>query len=117
MVSGASFLGSDIIVAFSHQLHLSLKFLFSFLNDYLAAGIQHVISTDISRDGALTGPAFDLYADIKLKHPTLNVIASGGVSGIEDVAKLNEMNIDGVIIGKALYEGKITLESLGPYLA
>ena len=90
--------------------------LFAFLGDYHSAGIRHIISTDISRDGALTGPAFDLYTDIKSKYPALNVIASGGVSGIEDVEKLNGMNIDGVIIGKALYEGIITLESLAPYL-
>ncbi len=87
-----------------------------FLLNYLEVGIRHVISTDISRDGALGGPAFEFYQKIKSQFPEIYLIASGGVSSIEDVQKLNEMGIDGVIIGKALYEGKIQLEELKVYI-
>lgn len=90
--------------------------LFDFLNAYWNAGIHTVISTDISRDGMLTGPAFDLYIEIKNSLPELEIIASGGISSIDDVEHLNDAGIDGVIIGKAIYEGKIKLEELEPFL-
>lgn len=88
----------------------------SFLRDYIQSGIKYTICTDIKKDGILSGPAINLYADIKKHLPDLNVIASGGVSRLEDVAALSRLNIFGVIIGKAIYEGKIRLEDLKPYL-
>jgi len=90
--------------------------LIDFIRDYWALGIQSTIVTDISRDGVLTGPAFDLYKKIKSEIPKIELIASGGVSKIEDVDKLNEQDIEGVIIGKAIYEGRIKLEELKRFL-
>jgi len=79
-------------------------------------GIKEAIVTDISRDGVLLGPAFDLYKKIQTEIPALQLIASGGVSKIEDVDKLNAQNIYGVIIGKAIYEGRIKFDELKRYL-
>jgi len=90
--------------------------LFDFVTDYFTAGIKKIISTDISCDGMLTGPNFQLYKELKDKFPSLEVIASGGISNIDDVRKLNDMGIDGVIIGKAIYENKIQLDELKEFL-
>lgn len=90
--------------------------LIDFIRKYWALGIKSTIVTDISRDGVLSGPAFDLYKTIKSEIPKIELIASGGVSKIEDVDKLNEQNIEGVIIGKAIYEGRIKLDELKRYL-
>ena len=90
--------------------------LLDYIKEYFALGIKSTIVTDISRDGVLTGPAFDLYKTIKNEIPKIELIASGGVSEIADVDKLNEQNIEGVIIGKAIYEGRIKLEELKRFL-
>jgi len=90
--------------------------LIDFIRNYWTLGIKSTIVTDISRDGVLTGPAFDLYKKIKSEIPKIELIASGGVSKIEDVDKLNEQNIEGVIIGKAIYEGRIKLNELKRFL-
>ena len=90
--------------------------LFDFVNDYITVGIKKIISTDISCDGTLQGPNFQLYKELKDKFPSLEVIASGGISNIDDVRKLNDMGIDGVIIGKAIYENKIKLDELKEFL-
>ena len=68
--------------------------------------------TDIARDGMLQGPAIDLYKEIRDEIPFLYIIASGGVSSIEDIEKLSEAGIPAVIFGKAIYEGKIQLKDL-----
>lgn len=88
----------------------------NFLTEYIGLGVKTIICTDIAKDGMLNGPSFDLYKRIQDKFPELEIIASGGISKIEDVMKLNEMDISGVIIGKAIYENKINLEELKPYL-
>jgi len=90
--------------------------LFTFLANYLQKGIRQTICTDISRDGTLTHPAFQLYREIKEKFTDLAVIASGGVSSIDDISQLQDDEIDGVIIGKAIYEGHIQLEDLKRFL-
>ena len=90
--------------------------LINFLAEYTNHGIKTIICTDIARDGMLSGPSFDLYKKIQDKFPELEIIASGGISQISDVQKLNEMGIGGVIIGKAIYENKISLEELKPFL-
>ena len=90
--------------------------LMDFLKAYISYGIKTIICTDIARDGMLTGPSFDLYKKIQDKFPELEIIASGGISKIDDVNKLNEMEMDGVIIGKAIYENKISLEELKLFL-
>jgi phosphoribosylformimino-5-aminoimidazole carboxamide ribotide isomerase len=86
-----------------------------FLQSYVDEGIKIVISTDISKDGMLSGPSFALYQDILAQFPGLFLIASGGISSLEDIYKLAEMNIPGVITGKAIYEGKITLKEIQKY--
>ncbi len=86
-----------------------------FIVDFYNKGISKVISTDISRDGMLAGPAFELYAEIREKLPAIEIIASGGISSMEEIYKLAEMNIPGVITGKAIYEGKIILKEIEKY--
>ena len=87
-----------------------------FIKNYHILGFRETIVTDISKDGVLTGPAFKLYGKIKTKIPNVSIIASGGVSDISDIDKLEKMNIDGVIIGKAIYEGRIKLNELKRFL-
>ncbi|MGX5855220.1 1-(5-phosphoribosyl)-5-[(5-phosphoribosylamino)methylideneamino]imidazole-4-carboxamide isomerase [Dyadobacter jiangsuensis] len=85
---------------------------YDFVEEYVAKGVKYTISTDVAKDGLLQGPSFDLYKNLQDKCPDLNIIASGGIAGIEDVEKLAEMNIYGVIIGKAIYENRISLSDL-----
>ena len=87
-----------------------------FLTPYMEKGIQYIISTDIKRDGMLSGPSVELYNEIQSFAPDVKVIASGGVSGIKDAEQLMESGVFGVIIGKALLEGKITLKELAGFL-
>lgn len=83
---------------------------YDFVREWQEKGVQYVISTDVAKDGLLQGPSFDLYE--KLKNPDLQIIASGGVSSMEDLEKLAEMKVFGVIVGKAIYEGRVTLAQL-----
>lgn len=87
-----------------------------FIRDYAKQGVQYVICTDVARDGLLQGPAHALYQDIIAHNPTIRLIASGGVSGVEDLQKLQEIKLDGVIVGKAIYENKISLKELEPFI-
>lgn len=89
--------------------------LIPFITDYHTKGITKVITTDISRDGMLQGPAVDLYREIQEEVPVY-VIASGGVSSVADIAKLEEANIPAVIFGKAIYEGRIQMKELERFL-
>lgn len=86
--------------------------LIPFIQSYNQKGITKSICTDISRDGMLQGPAIDLYKEILEQIPQLYLIASGGVSSIQDIEKLAEAGIPAVIFGKAIYEGKIQLKEL-----
>ncbi len=86
--------------------------LFSFLDNYRQRGISKVICTDISCDGMLQGPALGLYKEMLERDSNLYLIASGGVSGVDDICRLEENGIPAVIFGKALYEGRITLDDL-----
>ncbi len=112
-------LGADVrdrMIAISGwQEETSLK-IDNFLEDHLEQGFKYVICTDISRDGVLIGPALDLYQELKSKFNSIYLIASGGVGGIDDLGRLADIGVDGVIIGKALYEGRIKLEELKPFL-
>lgn len=89
---------------------------YDFVEEYVEKGVKYVISTDVAKDGLLQGPSFDLYKNLQDKCPDLKIIASGGVSGIEDVEKLAEMNIYGVIIGKAIYENRISFTDLQRFI-
>ena len=82
-----------------------------FIQSYEQNGIRDVISTDISKDGMLEGPSINLYKDI-LNQTQVNIIASGGVSNINDLYRLKDIGCSGVIIGKAIYEGRITMKEL-----
>ena len=83
-----------------------------FLQYYTEAGIKNVLCTDISRDGMLQGPSTPLYRKIMEAHPQCHLIASGGVSCIEDIIELNDAGIPAVVFGKAIYEGRIDLQEL-----
>ncbi len=87
-----------------------------FINGYVEKGIQKVISTDISRDGMLTGPSLDLYQKIMEKFPEMELIASGGIALMDDIYKLAEMGVPGVITGKAIYENRISLQEIENYI-
>jgi len=87
--------------------------IFSFIESWRKRGIQKVICTDISKDGMLEGPNVELYSKIKEQDMDIHLIASGGISCIEDIDRLEEACIPGVIIGKAIYEGRINLRELG----
>jgi len=86
--------------------------LFDFLKANVKRGIQKAFVTDISKDGMLEGPSIDLYRKILKQFPKLKLIASGGVSSLKELAELKRLGCDGAIIGKALYEGKISLSEL-----
>ncbi|NDV78329.1 1-(5-phosphoribosyl)-5-[(5-phosphoribosylamino)methylideneamino]imidazole-4-carboxamide isomerase [Dysgonomonas sp. 511] len=83
-----------------------------FLGEYIAEGISKVVCTDISKDGMLQGPSVGLYKEILQHYPTLYLIASGGVSCFQDILDLEQAGIPAVILGKAIYENRISLEEL-----
>ena len=83
-----------------------------FLQRYMSCGTRNVLCTDISKDGMLQGPAIDLYKDIMAHYPHCHLIASGGVSCIEDLANLDEAGIPAVVMGKAIYEGKVDMQEV-----
>tara|TARA_B110000091_G_C13788785_1_gene464597 strand:+ start:549 stop:1286 length:738 start_codon:yes stop_codon:yes gene_type:complete len=90
--------------------------LIPFINGYQEKGIDYVICTDISKDGMLQGPSFDVYEEILLKSESIKLIASGGISTFDELPKLAKMGCEGVIIGKAIYENKIHLKQLENFI-
>lgn len=86
--------------------------LLPFLEKYIRAGVRNVLCTEISKDGTLSGPAIGLYTRVMQAYPKLHLIASGGVSSIEDIKSLDAAGIPAVVFGKAIYEGKINLQEL-----
>ncbi len=86
--------------------------LIPFLERYLSAGIKNVLCTEISKDGMLQGPAIELYKQVMQAYPDCHLIASGGVSCMADIKALEEAGIPAVVFGKAIYEGRITMEEL-----
>lgn len=112
-------LGSDAKdgkIAVSGWLETSKLDLFDFLKDYIAKGISKTICTDISKDGMLQGPSLELYKDIMAQFPDLYLVASGGVSCLDDIIALEENKIPAVIFGKAIYEGRIKLKDLERFI-
>ena len=89
------------------DMHIS-----EFLNTYLAKGVQQFFCTDIAKDGMMQGPSTDLYQSLLEAHKGLNLIASGGIRHLDDVIKMKEIGMAGAIIGKAIYEGKISVKEL-----
>lgn len=86
--------------------------LLPFLKKYIAMGVKNVLCTEISKDGTLQGPAIELYQKVMQAYPTIHLIASGGVSSIDDIKALEAAGIPAVVFGKAIYEGKINLKEL-----
>lgn len=112
-------LGADVKekkIAVGGWLEASECDLFAFVSAYQQKGITQVITTDIARDGMLQGPSVDLYAEMLQQLPGIYLIASGGVSSIDDIQSLDEVGVQGVIFGKAIYEGRISLRDLRPFL-
>jgi phosphoribosylformimino-5-aminoimidazole carboxamide ribotide isomerase len=115
IILGADFKYGKIAIS-GWQESSSLDLL-SFLDDYISRGIRTVISTDISRDGMLGGSSEKTYAAIRERFPHIRLIASGGVACMDDIRRLNDLNIDGVIVGKAIYEERITLKEITEFIA
>ena len=90
----------------------STEDLLPFLKKYIDAGVKNVLCTEISKDGTLAGPAIDLYKQVMNAYPALHLIASGGVSCMDDIVALDAAGIPAVVFGKAIYEGKIDLKEL-----
>ncbi len=108
-------LGADVKnekIAISGWLETTDTWIYDFIEDYIGQGIQQVFCTDVSKDGMLEGAAVDLYKNIIDKFPSLFLIASGGVSSMEDLDTLQDIGCKGAIVGKAIYEGKILLDEL-----
>ncbi len=90
--------------------------LMPFVERYMSQGINNVLCTDIARDGMLAGPSISLYKEMMNRFPTLNLIASGGVSSIADIQELDQAGIPSVVFGKAIYEGRITMKELSAFI-
>ena len=106
----------DEKIAVSGWLEDSDEDLIPFIQQYQTKGIQYVICTDIAKDGMLEGPSFDLYAKILAEAKNVKLIASGGISTFDELPKLAELGCEGTIIGKAIYEGRITLKQLENFI-
>lgn len=90
--------------------------LLPYLGEYIGHGVRNVLCTDIHKDGMLQGPSVGLYRQIMATYPTLHLIASGGVSSLDDIRELDEAGIPAVVFGKALYEGRFTLKQLSDFM-
>lgn len=102
----------DEKIAISGWEEATTTSVYDFVGNYIEKGAKYTISTDVAKDGLLEGPSFQLYKNLQDQFPSLQIIASGGVSVMDDILKLDEMNIFGVIVGKAIYEGRITLKQI-----
>jgi phosphoribosylformimino-5-aminoimidazole carboxamide ribotide isomerase len=108
-------LGADCVdrkVATGGWMEHTDKEIVSFISDFKLRGVKYTICTDIKKDGMLKGPSTALYKEI-LSSVKINLIASGGISSISDIEEMQKVGCEGIIIGKAVYEGKITLNELG----
>ena len=112
------FLGEDVKnekIAVSGWQETTNTWVYDFIEKYLDEGIQQLFCTDVSKDGKLEGPSVDLYKRIVEQFPSLHFVASGGVSSLHDLSKLVEIGCKGAIVGKAIYEGKISLTELSTF--
>ena len=108
-------LGADVKdrhIAVGGWMETSEQDIVEFIDHYTKRSVKYIICTDISRDGVLNGPAIDLYKELLKEFPGINLIASGGVGSMKDVEELAGSGVWGVIIGKAIYEGRIHLDDL-----
>jgi phosphoribosylformimino-5-aminoimidazole carboxamide ribotide isomerase len=112
-------LGADVKeekVAISGWLEDTDLNIFDLLKNCTANGLTQAFTTDIGKDGMLQGPSIELYKRIVLNFPDLSLTASGGIASIEDAYRLQEIGCDGAIVGKALYEGNITINELKQFI-
>ena len=112
-------LGADVLngkIAISGWQEDSVWDLDAFLEKYISKSIKYVISTDVSKDGVLAGPATGLYADMSSKFLSLEIIASGGVAEMQDIHELDKFPLHGVIVGKAIYENRISLKEIEEFV-
>ena len=112
-------LGADVLdekIAISGWLENSEEELVPFIKKYQSEGIEYVICTDISKDGMLQGPSFKLYQKILKEISNIKLIASGGISAYEELPKLAKMGCEGTIIGKAIYEHKISMKQIEKFI-
>jgi len=108
-------LGADVkgeSIAIGGWLETTTLNIYDYIADYLNEGIVQIFCTDISKDGKLEGPSIELYKNILQKNPNMQLIASGGVSSIKDLESLQSIGCSGAIVGKAIYEGNISLNEL-----
>lgn len=113
--AGKFLIGADVLegkIKISGWLEDGGIDIFSFIGKMIGLGVTNIFCTDISKDGAMEGPSVDLYKQIMDQHPEINLIASGGVTTIDDVEELKAIGCSGAIIGKAIYEGNISLQQL-----
>ena len=103
-------------VAIAGWLEQSQEDLIPFIKNYFADGIKYVVCTDIAKDGMLQGPSFELYQRILQEIPEIKLIASGGIATFDDLPKLAEMGCHGTIIGKAIYENRISLKQIESFV-
>ena len=114
MVLGADVREGKVSVAgWLQDLDLSIEEL---VDGFLPHGISQVICTDITKDGMLQGPSFELYMALQQRYPAVDFTVSGGISSMADIDRLNEMGLRKVIIGKAIYENRITLKDIEKWL-
>lgn len=109
------FLGADVKnekIAIGGWLETTNVSIYDFIEENLNEGIKHLFCTDISKDGLLQGPSIDLYKKMIGKFPELNLTASGGVSQLSDLVELKQIGCSGAIVGKAIYEGRISMNEL-----
>ncbi len=108
-------LGADVKdekITVSGWLETTDIWIYDFIQKYVEHGIQQIFCTDVNKDGKLEGPSIELYKNIINKFPGLHFIASGGVSSVKDLEALKEIGCKGAIVGKAIYENKLSLDEL-----
>ncbi|MGB4845711.1 MAG: 1-(5-phosphoribosyl)-5-[(5-phosphoribosylamino)methylideneamino]imidazole-4-carboxamide isomerase [Ferruginibacter sp.] len=113
--AGKFLIGADVLnekIRISGWLEDGGINIFDFTGKLISLGVTNIFCTDISKDGAMQGPSIDLYKKIIEQHPEINLIASGGVSGVQEIVELKKIGCKGAIIGKAIYENLVSLEDL-----
>ena len=108
-------LGADVkeqMIAISGWQEITDIGIVPFLTEYSQHGVKEVLCTDVSKDGMLQGVSLNLYKMIREKFPAIRLLASGGITSVADIDKLDEMGVYGAVIGKAYYEGRISLKDL-----
>ncbi len=113
-------MGADVkdnFIAVNGWMQTSSTSIDTFIGDYLAKGISNIFCTDVSKDGRLEGPSTELYQSLIISFPSLKLVASGGVSSLQDLEELDRIGCSGAIVGKAIYENRISLNALQQFNA